>query len=517
MPSRDLVGALAVVVVAGLFVVAWRQLRAGREAVALACVVTAGFLLRAFVASDLFLHEWDERYHALVAKNLARHPLLPTLYDRPLLPFDYRSWTSNHVWLHKEPLALWTMAASIKLLGAHELAIRLPSLLISSAAIAWTHGIARALSGSATVAFVAAGLHAINGKLVELAAGRTATDHVDTLFISLVGAAVWLAVRRRHRTTVGTALGIGLLAGLAALAKSILGMLVIALWLVVARTGGQPQDAERSSIPGSWLRLLGLAGLAGTAAFAIYLPWHLYVGGAFPAEAAWERTYNLLHVTEVLEGHDGGVFYHLAEIPRIYGELALLSLIWFFWRFARQPRDRERALLALWIAVPYVIFSIAKTKMPAYPLLAAPAVFTVVAWHVESLRDAARRLAGWRRGLAITAAFLLLVLPVRYALERSKPLRGPEWTTAWATSLRDLAEHCLDAKTVIFHTARPIETMFYSAAVAYPHLPSDEDLSAVVRQGYRPVVVDDDALPAWLRRDPRIEVLPRDPAACGAP
>lgn len=514
MLSRDVAGALTVVVVAGLFVVAWRLFRAGREAAALACVVAAGFLLRAFVASDFFLHEWDERYHALVAKNLAQHPFVPTLYDRPLLRFDYREWTSNHIWLHKEPLALWAMAASIKVFGANELAVRLPSLLISSAAIVWTHGIARALSGSALVAFVAAGLHAINGKLVELAAGRTATDHVDTMFISLVGAGVWLAVRRRHQTTVATALGIGLLAGLAALSKSILGLLVLALWVIVAHTGQRPSGTERSPISGAWLRVLGLAGLAAAVAFAVYLPWHIYIDATFPAEATWERTYNFLHVTEALEGHAGSIFYHLAEIPRLYGELALLSLIWFFWRFARRQRDRERAVLALWIAVPYVIFSIAKTKMPAYPLLAAPAIFTVVAWHVDALRDVARRRTGWRHGLAIAATFLLLALPVRYAIERSKPLGGPDWTTAWATSLRGLARHCLDAETVIFHAARPIETMFYSDAIAYPHLPSDGDLTAVTRQGYRAVVVDDDALPAWLRNDARIEVLPRDAAAC---
>jgi len=38
-------------------------------------LILCGFILRFYTASDLFLHSWDECYHALVAKNLIQHPL----------------------------------------------------------------------------------------------------------------------------------------------------------------------------------------------------------------------------------------------------------------------------------------------------------------------------------------------------------------------------------------------------------------------------------------------------------
>ena len=64
---------------------------------------------------DPFLNIWDERFHALVAKNLMNHPLMPTLYDNPVVNMAYDRWDRYHIWLHKQPLFLWQIALSFKL------------------------------------------------------------------------------------------------------------------------------------------------------------------------------------------------------------------------------------------------------------------------------------------------------------------------------------------------------------------------------------------------------------------
>ncbi len=84
-------------------------------------LVSAVFCL--FVASTNYLLPWDERYHALVAKNLIEHPLLPALYENPILPYDYKQWAGNHIWVHKQPVTLWGMALSIKLFGTNVIAV----------------------------------------------------------------------------------------------------------------------------------------------------------------------------------------------------------------------------------------------------------------------------------------------------------------------------------------------------------------------------------------------------------
>ncbi|MEZ4885885.1 MAG: glycosyltransferase family 39 protein [Chitinophagales bacterium] len=118
-------------------------------------ILVLGLLLRMYVATDLYVHEWDERYHALVAKNLIQHPLTPTLYENPVLSYNYKGWTTNHVWLHKQPVALWCMALSMKVFGVNEIALRLPSILFSVLGIWLTFQIALLLFGR-KVAFIAA-------------------------------------------------------------------------------------------------------------------------------------------------------------------------------------------------------------------------------------------------------------------------------------------------------------------------------------------------------------------------
>lgn len=105
-------------------------------------ILCLGAILRIYCASDNYLHPWDERYHALVAKNMMANPLQPTLYKTPILSYDYKEWYANHVWLHKPPLALWVLSASMKVFGVNIFAIRLPSFIFSMLSIYLTYLIA---------------------------------------------------------------------------------------------------------------------------------------------------------------------------------------------------------------------------------------------------------------------------------------------------------------------------------------------------------------------------------------
>ena len=109
-----------------VFLLAFRQLRAGQHRTSLILILAAGLMLRMFAASDRYLHTWDEKYHALVARNLIAHQLTPTLIDQPALPYDQTNWKANHVWLEKGPVPLWAMSCSLALFGTTEFALRVP-------------------------------------------------------------------------------------------------------------------------------------------------------------------------------------------------------------------------------------------------------------------------------------------------------------------------------------------------------------------------------------------------------
>ena len=140
---NQVLGGITVSICCILFFGVYQKERQDAWQWSLVLIILAGLLLRIFVSTDMYLHDWDERFHALVAKNLMEHPLLPTLYDNPVLAYDYTAWNMNHIWVHKQPAPLWIMALSMKLFGISTWAMRLPSILFSTSAIFATFFIGR--------------------------------------------------------------------------------------------------------------------------------------------------------------------------------------------------------------------------------------------------------------------------------------------------------------------------------------------------------------------------------------
>ena len=101
----------------------------------------------------------------------------------------------------------------------------------------------------------------------------------------------------------------------------------------------------------------------------------------------------------------------------------------------------HRALL-LWVAILYALFSMCATKMPAYMMVAAPAIFLLQAdfWLRLRERQAAAVTRG-RRAVLAACLFVLALLPARYLLGPTGPLehrdRNPEWPAAARTEPAD--------------------------------------------------------------------------------
>ncbi len=467
---------------------AWRR---GHSRTAVTLLLFAAFLLRLYAAGDGFLHAWDERYHALVAKNLVSHPLRPTLYETPLLPYDPHDWLSNHVWLHKPPFALWLMGLSMAVFGNVEWALRLPSLLLSTAAVYATYRLGVAWKGP-DVGFVAATFQSLNAFLVLLAAGWFASDHVDTASVSLVGLAI--AAVGSHVSAGAFAL-LGLGSGLAVLSKWLPGLLALFVGLVWH---------ARSE---STRRLAAHAALAAAVAAAVILPWWLFASRAYPVEWSWESRYSLGHFFEVLEGHGGSALYHLALLPKIYGELVYVPLAFFFYCLWRAPRDARSWALAAWIVLPYAVYSFAATKMPAYVMIAAPAVFLLEADFVCRLLTLAPTRRLLRRGAAALLAILVAALPVRILLNDLRLFRPYDRQPAWADELRELGTRLAGSQAVILGAPRPIETMFYTSQTAYSYVPDRATVTSLATRGYRVVVCETPRLPADARGWPEVEYV----------
>ncbi len=489
-------GAWIILVCALGFYGSWRAQAKGNQRLALLVLVLCGATLRAYMASDLYLHTWDERYHALVAKNLIQHPLVPTLYEQPLLPYDFKNWTANHVWLHKQPFPLWSMAFSLWLFGVNEFALRLPSLLLSTLCIWLTYSIAKALF-NARVGFLSAFFFAINGLIIELTGGRIATDHMDVFFLVLIELAIWFSILFARRQKVLYNLLTGAFIGAAILTKWLPALIVLPLWLLIVLETGQFTKRQ----------VLAYFLLLSATCIAVFLPWQLYIHRAFPTEAAWEASFNMKHYTEALDGQGGSVFYFLEQIRINYGELVYLPLGWFTWRTLKSRSYGHLAVL-LWFWVPFLFFSSAATKMQGYILFTCPALFMMTADFFCLLQE---RMKQSRTKWPYLAALLLLIaLPARYMIERVKPFSAAERNPQWVIDLRRLNNTGIQ-DGILFNYERPIEAMFYTPLTVYTELPARGELEKLIAAGHRVFVEDDGAVPADVKSMPGVTLLSLSP------
>src|SRR5262245_37137121 len=92
-------------------------------ALVLAMVLLATVLVKLHNLEHTGLTRWDEAFHAVVAHNVLKHPLEPTLIDVPYLPYDSKKWGENHVWLHKPIFPFWQVALSFAVLGVNTFAL----------------------------------------------------------------------------------------------------------------------------------------------------------------------------------------------------------------------------------------------------------------------------------------------------------------------------------------------------------------------------------------------------------
>jgi 4-amino-4-deoxy-L-arabinose transferase-like glycosyltransferase len=483
--SNLVFGILTILMCATGYFFSWRYWTKDNYKIAILLLVICGLLLRIYTSADFFLHAWDERYHALVAKNLIRHPLIPTLYDNPVLTYDYKSWVANHIWVHKQPLPLWGMAASMWLFGVNEIALRLPSILLSTIGIYLMYIIGSYFFNKKT-GYLAAFFFSVNGLIIELTAGRVATDHIDIYFLFFVELAVVFSIYFAQKGKMIFNILAGISIGAAILSKWLPALIVLPIWLLLVVDTGKFKPKE---ILTQFIILI-------VTSILVFLPWQIYIYHAFPLEARWEAGFNLKHITEALEEQTGPFYYFINKIRINYGELIYLPLLWFLWKTLKNPGDKKRLAISIWFMVPFLFFSYAITKMQAYLLFASPALFIMTAefWLM---------LAAYRKNHRLKWAFnliliLLIALPIRYSIERIKPFDKKDRNPQWVNDLKTLNESKI-TNGILFNYNNPIEAMFYTDITVYQNIPENNILMDLQQKGYHILINDNGNVPERIK------------------
>lgn len=259
-------------------------------------VLLASFLLKLPRLGHPELSTVDEGCHAVVSKNLLKHPLKPTLIDVPYIFYNERAWSGNHIWLHKPVLPLWQIAGSYSLLGVNTLALRLPSALLCTLAALLTYFIGRELV-TPRGAFIAASIQAFSGIIVQVTHGYIFSDAIDIslLFYSELGIYGVIRTLKTGRWYFVILAGLG--QGLAFLSKTYPAFIVtgiaLAGWLAPSIALAKKEDSCLR-----WQHVLGILGMS----LLVAGPWTVFTAIAYPIEFKVSTLAIFAHFTENIQG-----------------------------------------------------------------------------------------------------------------------------------------------------------------------------------------------------------------------
>jgi 4-amino-4-deoxy-L-arabinose transferase-like glycosyltransferase len=333
----------------------------------------------------------------------------------------------------KPALLYWLQIGTFRLFGINEFAARFPSAVAAVMAVLLTYELGRGMFGSATG--LLAGLVLASTGLFCASAHFANPDALLNAFTQLTFLCYWQDITRNRRIW---SLASGLSAGFAVLTKGPIGLVlpgvVIALFLMWSRT----------------FRLLWRQRLlwAALAFVLVALPWYVWVGveTKFAFLRAFILQHNVARFLHPLDHHSGPVYYYFCVLALGFAPWSAFLGVAVWYGTARRAREDSRQtpgtpslspnyrFLWCWIAVYFIFFSLAGTKLPNYilPLYAPLAILT--ARFLERWRAGAVQPAAWALhlsvacfvliGLGTAAAFLITGGVIRLPLPHNIQLAG---------------------------------------------------------------------------------------------
>ena len=499
-----------------------------RSKLALLFLTFAAFAIFIFGAIlDPFLNLWDERVHALVAKNSMDNFLEPKFFIHPYVSeCNYINWTSAHIWLHKQPLFIWQMALSMKIFGVNEFAVRLPSVIMATLSVPIGYRIGKLLINK-NIGYYSAVAIAFSWFLVNLVSGYEGIEHNDVCFFFYVTASIWAFMEYNHnQRNLKWVFLIGLFAGCAVLTKWLTGFLVFFVWGVYLLATYKLKIKE-------WRISHFLIALFITT--LIFLPWQLFILKHYPEPALFEYQYNSRHLFEQIEGQKTDFFFHFSRIPYIFlgykhiypegtifmrGVVIMINTLILVFGFIRMfwliKKRNIRITLMATILFVYLFFSIATTKMPAYTFLIGIVWYMSLGVVIDFVMS--KLLLLIRKSILRKIIQGIVLLFIAFYMLNVTRLRNLHTDDCWWR--KDMIANkeiflkiskTLPANAIVFNlrgsgiygfNVQYIEASFYLNRDTYPFPPKKETIEKFKRLGFKPVYFSFHPLPDYILNDP---------------
>ena len=184
----------------------------------------------------------------------------------------------------------------------------------------------------------------------------------------------------------------------------------------------------------------------------------------------------------------------------MWNELVYLPLVYLLYLSFVRP-SRQILTLTIWIFLPYIFFTMAATKMPAYVLFCGPAIFIIQALFVENLDLKKYKVLK----IILTVAFFLFAF--RYCIERTKPFDATKEAKLLKMETEKIKKLSSGGKTIVFNDTHFIATMFYTDVIAYETLPTSDEIEYLIKLGYSVLIKNEKNVQQSLRDDKRVKIV----------
>lgn len=470
-------------------------------------ILIIGFILRFWmIYLDPYLQNWDEHFHALVAKNYSENFLFPVLIKTPIVDYNISEWNANHIWVHKQPFFLWQIALSIKLFGTSVLAVRFPSLLMTTISLLVVFRLTYLFTKNYTISFISLVLLTFSNFQLNLISGRIPTDHNDVAFGFYVLMSIWTYSEFLNSKKWHWIVLTGVFSGFAVLIKWLVGILVYSSWGLIALYKYYKENDKT---------LLFKLLFSFLICVLIFLPWQLYIYKSFPVEFMHESEFNRKHFFEVLEGHGGSFIYYLKNFRHYYGYLLSLFVVYGIWLSYKQGLFKSEIgfsyIFYFTFLITFFSFFVA-TKMNAF-------VYSILPFGIMFGSVAIFKFIEYYK-LRTTYLFLFIIILI---LDIFKPY--DIWNRTYSNTEREKKEYNTniykncdilipkDFNVVInLSDNENIDLMFYSQRnfTAYQGVFTENQIKSLLKNKVRIAAFADhgkNILPSYIKEYPYIHII----------
>jgi 4-amino-4-deoxy-L-arabinose transferase len=402
------------------------------------------------------------------------------------------------------------IALSIKIFGHTTFAVRLPSLLLTTSLIPIIYKIGKNTL-NANIGFFATLIYATSFYNVNFISGQTFTDHNDVFFMCLITYGIWAYTEYRVSKKRKWIIIIGLFCGMAVMVKWLVGLMLYIAWF----THILIEKNNRKRLL-SYFDLV----ISCVVSFIVFLPWQIYAFSRFPGEYSYEYLGMINHFFNVVEGHGGGMSYHIFRMLDIYGWPFLIIGFLSFVLIVIKKRIRDFSFFIVYALFVFSFFTVAATKMPSFTLIACSAFYIISAYLYDFFLAYIRKVqlfgTVFKHVLIISSLVIICFLNLRpislfsyhSITTKNDYLKEYRLMKLYNTDVFKQINSETPNNIVIFNCIYPnnIEIMFYGDHMAYPFIPTEIQIQDLKEKNYKIGVINRN-LPDYIKSDPDIVLI----------